>query len=478
MTTYTSPYTGQTISPSQVGYESLSISTDTTLQWPINGNTTNVVANIIDVTATQGAGSFKGYISSTTLTVTTVTSGQLYVGQVISGSGIASGTTITAFGTGTGGLGNYTVSIGQTAGSSGTPIPFTTASVNLIFPAATEVSVGQSVLVRNVGTYAFIVTDTSLNTIVSISSGAAQYIYLTSNSTINGVWSTVQFGTGTSAANAAALDGYGLQAVGTTLNTVSPVVTVPSNYTLTAASQSSLYVWTGGAGTITLPSASSVPSGWYVIVKNDGTGIMNFGLVGSDTIDGIASTQLQLTESLVVVSNGSNWYSYAYGQSASFFFTQLVLTVTGGTVTLTNAQAVNLIQEYIGTLTSNCTIVLPPTVQFYSFQNKTSGSFSLTFTTGASGGTTITLPQGQTIICICDGTNVYSAQTAATSAASSITIGNGAAASPSLNFAGDTITGLYLAASGQLGFAVAGSAAGRLTASGLFLPVGIVSGAF
>ena len=52
MTTYTSPYTGQTISPSQVGYESLTMSTDTVLQWPINGNTSNVVANIIEVTAT------------------------------------------------------------------------------------------------------------------------------------------------------------------------------------------------------------------------------------------------------------------------------------------------------------------------------------------------------------------------------------------------------------------------------------------
>jgi hypothetical protein len=35
-----------------VGYESLTISSDTLLQWPINGTTTNVVANIIEVTAT------------------------------------------------------------------------------------------------------------------------------------------------------------------------------------------------------------------------------------------------------------------------------------------------------------------------------------------------------------------------------------------------------------------------------------------
>lgn len=44
-----------------------------------------------------------------TLTVTAVTSGTLHIGDVISGAGITPGTTITAFLTGTGGLGTYTV---------------------------------------------------------------------------------------------------------------------------------------------------------------------------------------------------------------------------------------------------------------------------------------------------------------------------------------------------------------------------------
>jgi len=52
MTTYVNPFTGQTVSPSQVAYESLTISTDTLLQWPVNGNTSSVASNIIEVTAT------------------------------------------------------------------------------------------------------------------------------------------------------------------------------------------------------------------------------------------------------------------------------------------------------------------------------------------------------------------------------------------------------------------------------------------
>lgn len=405
MTSYINPYTGQTISPSQVGYVELTVSADTILQWPINGNTDNVVANIIEITAT-------------------------------------------------------------------------TTGIDLFMPPATSVSTGQSALIRNIGVNSFNVVDTSGNAIVSVASGIAQYIYVTDNSTINGSWETVTFGAGTSAANAATLAGFGLKAVSTTLNTVTPVSTFSSDYTLLPADQSSLYVWTGGAGNVTLPSAAAVGTAWYVIIKNDGTGILNVLAAGANTIDGQVSKQLQIEESLVIVSNGTTYFSYAYGQSSTFFFTQLTKNVTGGTVVLTSAEAASIIQEYQGTLTSNCTVIVPPTVQLYSFRNDTTGAFSLTFSTGASGALTVSLPQNQTILAICDGTNVYNAQTSTSSFINALTLGNGSAAAPSLSFTGSPTTGLYLAASNQLGFAVNGLNAGTLTATGLLMPVGINGGAF
>jgi hypothetical protein len=242
--------------------------------------------------------------------------------------------------------------------------------------------------------------------------------------------------------------------------------------------QSSLYVWNGGTGTATLPNAVTVGAGWYIVIKNNGTGILNVAPVGSNTIDGNASAQLQIAESFVVVSDGLNYFTYAYGQSATFFFTQLAKSVTGGIVTLTSAEGSNIIQEYQGVLTSNCTVVLPPTVQLYSLQNNTTGSFTLTFTTGVSGGTTISLPQNQTIIAICDGTNVYNAQTSTSSLINALTLGDGSAAAPSLSFVSSATTGLYLAASNQLGFAVGGVNAGTLASTGFRIPVGIVGGAF
>jgi hypothetical protein len=56
---------------------------------------------------------FTGAISGTTLTVTGSVVGFLQVGSVISGTGVAIGTTITALGTGLGGAGTYTVNISQ-----------------------------------------------------------------------------------------------------------------------------------------------------------------------------------------------------------------------------------------------------------------------------------------------------------------------------------------------------------------------------
>lgn len=58
-----------------------------------------------------------GSIAGTTLTVTAKTSGNLGVGSVLQGTGIAGGTKITALGTGTGSTGTYTIDISQTVAS-------------------------------------------------------------------------------------------------------------------------------------------------------------------------------------------------------------------------------------------------------------------------------------------------------------------------------------------------------------------------
>ena len=405
MATYVDPYTGVTINPSQVGYEALTISTDTTLQWPINGNTGSVVANQIDVTATVG-------------------------------------------------------------------------SLKLFLPPATQVSTGASIIIRNSGSNSFTVTNTSGGTIVTIASGVVQYIYLTDNSTQHGTWATLTFGAGTSSANASALAGYGLTAISSTLNQAYPITNVYSNYTFVAADRSGFFVWQSGAGNFTLPSAATLGNNWFVMIRNNGTGILTVYPSGSDTIDNNSQAQLQLSESFVIVSNGSNGYNtYGYGQSANFVFTQLNKVVTGGTVTLSVVEASSLIQEYTGVLTSNCIVILPSTVQLYSIQNKTTGSYTLTFKTSSVGATTLTVAQGQAVIAVCDGTNVYNSNTSNLSG-NTITLSAGSAGSPSLNFVGNLTTGMYLPTSNQIGLTVNGSNAVTISATGMLVPVGISGGTF
>jgi len=399
MTTYTNPFTGQTVSPAQVSYESLTISTNTTLQWPVNGTSSVLTtANIIEVTAT-------------------------------------------------------------------------TTGLNLLMPVASQVSVGQAVIIRNIGSNAFTVTDNSGGTIVSIASGIAQYVYLTSNSTAAGTWSTVTFGAGTSAANAATLAGYGLTAIGSTLNQQYYAITYTSNTTLSSSARAQMNVWQGGAGTITLPSASTVGANWFTIFKNDGAGILTLTPNGTDTIDGNSNQQLQLNESIVLVSSGSTagWYSFAYGRSNQFVYTELALVVTGGTTTLTSTQASNTIQIYTGTLTSNQTIVVPSTVQLYAVTNNTTGSYTFTVKTSASGGATVVIAQNTSLILICDGTNVYNAASGSSSSISSLTLGNGSTSVPSLKFLGDLNTGLYLPASGQLGIVITNTELAYFSAAGLIV---------
>lgn len=404
--TYTNPFTGQTVSPSPVGYESLSISADTTLQWPINGNDqTQVVANIIEVTATV-------------------------------------------------------------------------ASLSLIMPPATQVSVGQTALIRNIGANTFVVKDNAGGTIVSIASGIAQYIYTTSNTTAAGTWSTVTFGAGTSAANAATLAGYGLTAIGTTLNQSYEVVNYFGDATLPATVRAQFNVWSSGVGTLTLPASGTVGENWFCMIRNNGTGILTITPQGTDTVDGNANQQLQLTESLVIVCNGTGWNTFGLGRSNSFVYTQLALSITGGTTTLTSAQAANTIQEYSGVLTSNQIIIVPSTVQLYTFTNNSTGAFSLTIKTSVFGGATVVVPQGDSLVVICDGTNVYNAASGSSSSLTSLTLGNGSLAVPSLKFTGDLNTGLYLPATGQLGFVINNALAGYFSSAGFFSTNGIKGGGF
>lgn len=346
----------------------------------------------------------------------------------------------------------------------------TSTAYELWMPPANQVSVGQDALIYNTGGVALTVKSYGgASTIVSIpaSGGSAQYIFITSNGTTTGTWGVIAFGSTTSLATASALAGYGLAAIGSTLNQTTPVTAFASTYTLLASDRASTYVWTGGAGTLSLTSATTLGNNWFAFVRNNGTGTLTVSPSGGNLINGSASLALQPSDSCLIACSGSAFYTIGLGQGTQFSFTQLTKSVApGGSFTLTSTEAANVIQKYTGALSSNVTVTMPQTVQIYYITNQTTGSYTITFTTGASGGATATVPTAQQIILLCDSVNLYNASTIA-AGATAVTLSNGAVGAPALSFASETTTGVYRPASGEFGISILGVQRLDVTASGI-----------
>jgi hypothetical protein len=390
---FNSPFTGNVIQPTDVAYQSYTLTATTQLSWPINGSIDdNYTARIMSVT-----------------------------------------TSSTAF--------------------------------YLLMPPANQASVGQDALIRNTGSVALTVKDyLGVNTIVTVQPGQAQYIYITTNATTSGTWGIIAFGIGSSGADAATLAGYGLLAIGQTLNQSQPVTTFSSSYTALTTDRSSTYVWTGGAGTITMTLASTLGDNWFMFVRNNGTGALTVACSGGNTINGSSTIALQPQDSCIIVCSGVTFYTVGLGKSTQFAFTQLSKAVTSGSYTLTASEASNVIQKYTGTLSGNVTIVIPSTVQVYYILNETTGAYTVTITTGS--GSSAILTAGTQATLVCDSVNLFNANTIL-AGSSTISLNNGSNSNPSLNFSSEPTTGIYHAAAGEFNLAILGVLRSTLSATGL-----------
>jgi len=342
----------------------------------------------------------------------------------------------------------------------------TAGSLNLYMPPADQTSVGNDALIRNIGANTFTVKDyAGTNTIVSVAAGESKYIYITTNSTSQGTWGVIAFGVGTSSADAATLAGYGLVASGATLNQSHPSAAITSTSTFAATDRAQTRVWSGGAGTAILPAAATLGDNWFTLFKNNGTGSFIISCTGAELIDGNSTKTFNPTESAFIVCTGTAYVTVGYGVSSQFAFTALTKNVTGGAVTLTNNEAANNIQEYVGNLTSNSVVTFPAVVNLYVISNQvTDNGFTFTVTTGL--GFTATIPPGQQATLICDGTNFLNANTTQ-AGASSLSLVDGTVGTPSLNFAAETSTGIYRPGAGELGISVLGTKRVGVTATGV-----------
>lgn len=281
----------------------------------------------------------------------------------------------------------------------------------VILSSALSVGVGTTILFNNLGPDTITVDKADGNAILSIGPGEQWQAYLTDNDTIGGSWRTFRYGAATAQAQAAALAGAGLMASGSTLAQNYPVIDFSTTpFDLTAPDLATVFVWTGGLGTINLPTAVAAGNGWFAQVRNAGQGDLTIDPAGSEQINGGSTLLLQPGDSAVIVSDGTEWFTIGLGQQPVFAFDYTTIAVTGGTYTLSGSELNRIAYKFTGTLASNATIVVPATVQQYWVNNATTGAFTLSLQASGSGSSTA-VNQGETAILYCDGTDIISATT-------------------------------------------------------------------
>lgn len=287
----------------------------------------------------------------------------------------------------------------------------TTSSANTItFPSAKNASLYfTSVLFNETGvTITLLKNDNS--TLTTIAAGQSVTVTLVDNTTVAGTWVSWVNGAGTSSATAAALAGYGLIAISTTLNSNYLTPTLGSNVTIQTTDRASVKEWTGGAGTITLQAGSVYGNGfWFGFKALPTSGIITFTTGGAALINGSSSnyTLYPGNSAMFMVDSNNNWISFCDGEE-SFFITSVLnynIIPATTTITLTTAQQANVIQNFTstsGSLSVPCTITYNVNVPgFFFVTNKTTGGQTLTLTDGTNN---FSVTPNQTILLQCNGT--------------------------------------------------------------------------
>lgn len=288
-----------------------------------------------------------------------------------------------------------------------------TGAYSIFLPPADETGTGQTILFNNLGPNTITVKNSVGGTLLSIAQGEQWQIYLTTNTTAAGTWRTFRYGASTAQAQASTLAGFGLTATGSTLSQSTPVTLFNSNFTAGGSDRAKMLVWTGGLGTLTLPTASSVGGDWFIAVRNGGAGNLVIDPQGAETINGAASLTLTPGDSATAVTDGTGWYTLGLGQSAVFAFDYTSINLAGqsGNYTLSGAELNRIAYEFTGAIVGNVEIIVPKTTQQYWVTNDTTGgSFTLRVRTNTQT-PGVLVARGSRAILYCNGNDVVDAET-------------------------------------------------------------------
>jgi hypothetical protein len=279
----------------------------------------------------------------------------------------------------------------------------------ITMPDARNGTPGYAVTFANSGADTFIVNNNAGVGLIAVASGERWTVYLRTNSTAAGTWGSFQQGAGTSTANAGALAGAGLKAIGSTLNTRLLPSDKAVNYVVVETDRAAIIAWTGGAGQITLPDPAVVGIDWYVGVKNAGSGSVTV-LPSAGLVDGSGSLILAPGESAFFYTDGINFFTIGLGQEINSVFDFISINVAGtGDYTLSGVELNRVSYRLTGILTGNRNIIVPATTQQYWVDNQTTGAFTVTIKAAGGVDPGKTIAQNNRNIFYCNGANVLDA---------------------------------------------------------------------
>lgn len=332
--------------------------------------------------------------------------------------------------------------------------------LNISLPDASQGSNGTDIFIRNQGARQFYVLDFTGNLSSSVAVGEVKYFYLSDNSTPAGVWQSITFGAGTSAADAAALAGPGLAAISGRLAVTDNIVEVSATPTITEANRATTYVWTGGNGIINLPAVSGLNAGWFMAFRNNGSGNLAITPPSGSLINNAGS---------LTAAPGNSGY-VIFKQDTGNFFTVGVSLPSNVTLSSANYDVDSIpgptfslvsfaptIQTYValsGTRTTDLNVLLPGTTQLYVVLNSTgTAAYDLTFQITGSPQVPVIIPNGTAATILCDGNVIYVLTQVAVN---NFYAQDGSAGAPPFTFVNDITTGMYLPGTGILGLTANG----------------------
>lgn len=258
--------------------------------------------------------------------------------------------------------------------------PNTTASIieltataggqSIVMPPATQVSVGQAILLVNKSASNITIFASDAATVlVTLNATSSLYIYLTSKSTVNGTWNIIPFGGGFSAVTSIGINS-GTNNIVVTASPANPLTTA-GTFTFnvandllalssfvnatgisarTAANTWSLVNLTGTASQITVTNGSGVGGNPTFSLPATITGINNL-TVGNVNIVANTISSTNSNGNLNVVPNGTG----------EFILDSNVQIITGQQLKFWNAGNTNTLSMHAGGLTTNLAWTLPTT---------------------------------------------------------------------------------------------------------------------